>query len=70
VSSWGTSRYPPSERSPACASDPEDPLVRTHKLKTDLADHWAFRVDDDLRVLVRWDGDTCFFLALGTHEVY
>ena len=53
------------------ASNPQDPLLRTHKLKGDLGDYWAFRVDDDLRVLFRWDGDTCFLVALGTHdEVY
>lgn len=53
------------------AADPTDPLLRTHKLKGDLAGYWAFSVDDDLRVLFRWDGDTCFLVALGTHdEVY
>ena len=53
------------------ASDHQDPLLRTHKLKGDLGDYWAFCVDDDLRVLFRWDGDTCFLVALGTHdEVY
>jgi len=53
------------------ATDPLDPLLRTHKLKGDLAGYWAFRVDDDLRVLFRWDGDLCFLVALGTHdEVY
>jgi len=51
--------------------DPQDPLLRTHKLKGDLADYSAFRVDDDLRVLFRWDGDACFLVALGTlDEVY
>ena len=53
------------------AADPLDPLLRTHKLKGELDDYWAFRVDDDLRVLFRWEGDTCFLVALGTHdEVY
>jgi mRNA-degrading endonuclease YafQ of YafQ-DinJ toxin-antitoxin module len=53
------------------ATDPRDPLLGTHKLKGDLADYWAFSVDDDLRVLFRWDGDTCFLVGLGTHdEVY
>jgi mRNA-degrading endonuclease YafQ of YafQ-DinJ toxin-antitoxin module len=53
------------------AADPQDPLLRTHKLKGDLAAYWAFRVDEDLRVLFRWDGDACFLVALGTHdEVY
>jgi mRNA-degrading endonuclease YafQ of YafQ-DinJ toxin-antitoxin module len=53
------------------AADPQDPLLRAHKLQGDLEDYWAFRVDDDLRVLFRWDGDTCFLVALGTDdEVY
>ena len=50
------------------AADPKDPLLRTHKLTGDLGDYWAFRVDDDLRVLVRWDGDACFLVALGTYD--
>ena len=53
------------------ATDPQDPLLRTHKLKGDLGDYWAFRVDDDLRMLFRWDGEACFLVGLGTHhEVY
>lgn len=52
-------------------ANPQDPLLRTHKLKGDLADYWAFSVDDDLRVLFRWDGQDCFLVGLGTHdEVY
>lgn len=52
-------------------ADPQDPLLRTHKLKGELADYWAFSVDNDLRVLFRWDGDVCFFVSVGTHdEVY
>jgi mRNA-degrading endonuclease YafQ of YafQ-DinJ toxin-antitoxin module len=51
--------------------DPRDPLLRTHKLKGELAAYWAFSIDDDLRVLFRWDGDTCVLMGLGTHdEVY
>jgi len=51
--------------------DPQDPLLRAHKLRGDLGDYWAFQVDDDLRVLFRWDGDICFLVALGSHdEVY
>jgi mRNA interferase YafQ len=53
------------------AADPRDPLLRTHKLKGDLVGYWAFSVDDDLRVLFRWDGDRAFLVILGTHdEVY
>jgi len=53
------------------AADPRDPLLRTHKLKGELAGYWAFSVDDDLRVLFRWDGEIAFLVNLGTHdEVY
>jgi proteic killer suppression protein len=53
------------------AADPHDALLRTHKLKGDLADYWAFTVDRDLRVLFRWEGDVAFLVSLGSHdEVY
>lgn len=52
-------------------ADPRDPLLRTHKLKGDVAAYWAFSVEDDLRVLFRWEGDVCFLVSLGTHdEIY
>lgn len=50
------------------AADPEDPLLRTHKLKADLSDYRAFSVDDDLRVLFRWDGADVFLVNLGSHD--
>jgi mRNA interferase YafQ len=50
------------------ASDPHDPVLRTHKLKGDLAPYWAFTVDDDLRVLFRWEGDEAFLVNIGTHD--
>lgn len=53
------------------AVDPRDPLLRTHKLKGEFADYWAFTADRDLRVLFRWDGDIALLVSLGTHdEVY
>lgn len=53
------------------AADPADPLLRVHKLKGELRNYWSFTVDDDLRVLFRWDGDEAFLLNLGSHdEVY
>ena len=53
------------------AVDPQDALLRTHKLKGDLGHYWAFSVDDDLRVLFRWEGDEAFLVNPGTHaEVY
>ena len=50
------------------AADPKDPLLRTHKLKGDLAEYWAFSVDEDLRVLFRWIGDEAFLVNLGSHD--
>ena len=53
------------------AADPQDPLLRTHKLKGELGSYWAFSVDDDLRVLFRWAGDEAFLVNLGSHdEIY
>ena len=53
------------------AADPQDPLLRTHKLKGDLAAYWVFSVDDDLRVLFRWEGEHAFLVNVGSHdEVY
>lgn len=53
------------------AADPRDPLLRTHTLKGELADYWAFSVEDDLRVVFRWEGDEAFLVNLGSHdEVY
>ena len=53
------------------AADPRDPLLRTHKLRGELADYWAFSVDEDLRVLFRWDGEEVLLVNLGSHdEVY
>lgn len=50
------------------SADPRDPLLRTHTLKGDLADYWAFSVDDDLRVVFRWIGDEVFLITLGSHD--
>jgi mRNA-degrading endonuclease YafQ of YafQ-DinJ toxin-antitoxin module len=50
------------------AVDPLDPLLRTHKLKGEFEAYWAFSVDEDLRVLVRWEGDEAFLVNLGTHD--
>lgn len=53
------------------AANPGDPLLRIHKLKGDLRDYWSFTVDDDVRVLFRWDGDVAFLVNIGSHdEVY
>ena len=50
------------------AADPHDPLLRTHTLKGELAAYWAFSVDDDLRILVRWEDEEAFLVNLGSHD--
>ncbi len=50
------------------ATDPQDPLLHTHKLKGELGAYWAFSVDGDLRVLFRWEGDEAFLVLLGSHD--
>jgi mRNA interferase YafQ len=53
------------------AADPRDPLLRTHRLKGELRAYRAFSVDDDLRVVFRWNGDEAFLVNLASHdEVY
>ena len=53
------------------AVDPRDPILRTHRLRGDLDGYWAFTVDDDLRVLFRWESDLATLVTIGTHdEVY
>ena len=50
------------------ARDPRDPVLRTHRLRGELDGYWAFAVDDDVRVLFRWDGDVATLVTLGTHD--
>jgi mRNA-degrading endonuclease YafQ of YafQ-DinJ toxin-antitoxin module len=50
------------------AADPRDPLLRTHNLRCELKEYWAFSVDEDLRVLFRWEGETAFLVNLGSHD--
>jgi len=49
-------------------ADPQDPLLRTHKLKGELDAYLAFTVDDDLLVLFRRAGDEAFLVNLGSHD--
>lgn len=51
--------------------NPRDPLLHTHRLGGDLKDYWAFSVDQDLRVVFRWQGEEVFLVSVGSHdEVY
>ena len=50
------------------AANPRDPALGTHRLKGELGDYWACNVDDDLRLLFRWDDDELFLVNLGSHD--
>lgn len=50
------------------ATNPRDPILGTHRLKGELADYWACTVDDDLRLLFRWDAAELFLVNLGSHD--
>ena len=50
------------------ASDPRDALLHVHKLKGELESYWAFSVDENLRVLFRWEGENVFLVNIGTHD--
>lgn len=50
------------------AIDPRDPVLRTHRLTGELADDWACTIDDDLRLLFRWDGDELLLWNLGSND--
>jgi mRNA interferase YafQ len=57
------------------AEDAFHPMLRTHKLKGELADSWASSVGYDLRIVfefVQHDGEEAILLqSIGTHdEVY
>ena len=50
------------------AVDPRDPVLSTHRLKGELGAYWACTVDDDLRLLFRWERDELFLVNLGSHD--
>jgi addiction module RelE/StbE family toxin len=50
------------------AGDPRDPVLGTHRLKGELSEYWACSVDDDLRLLFRWQDDELLLVNLGTHD--
>jgi len=52
-------------------SDAFDARLRTHKLKGELADYWAYSVNREYRVLFRFLGPhEVIYYDIGTHEIY
>ena len=50
------------------ALNARDPMLATHRLRGDLDGYWACTLDDDLRLLFRWQQDELFLVNLGTHD--
>lgn len=51
--------------------DAFDPRLRTHKLKGQLSDYWAYSVNREYRVLFRFLGpNEAIYYDIGTHEIY
>lgn len=50
------------------AADPRDPVLRTHRLRGELTGYWACTVDEDLRLLFRWEADELLLWNLGSHD--
>ncbi len=42
--------------------------MRQATVRGDLDGYWAFSVDDNLRVLFRWEGDLATLVTIGTHD--
>lgn len=50
-------------------ADPNEPGLRVHKLHGILAEHYAFSVDLDCRVIFKkFANDTFLFVDIGSHD--
>ncbi len=52
--------------------NPDDTRLDNHALTRKMSGKWAFRINDDIRIVYEWVGNnTVRFLAIGSHkEVY
>ncbi len=51
-------------------NDPFASSLRTHKLKGNLADYYAFYLKEGYRVLFDFEGDTVILVNIGSHKDY
>lgn len=52
-------------------SDPFSPSLKTHRLKGELNEYWAFSINYSYRVMFEFiDDKTVGFVNIGTHEIY
>lgn len=51
--------------------DPHSSVLKTHKLKGELADFWSFSVDFSYRIIFEFkDEKTAIFHSIGNHSIY
>lgn len=51
--------------------NPFDTRLKTHKLHGELADFWAFSLDQKYRIIFDFfDEQTIRFYRIGTHDIY
>jgi len=51
--------------------EPENPLLRRHRLKGRKKLYWSFSITGDIRVVYRIEKNTIFLYDIGTHaQVY
>ena len=52
-------------------NNPFDSRIKTHKLKAELKDYWAFKISYSSRIIFRFlDNNTVFFIDIGNHNIY
>ena len=60
-----------SQKEKIFRKDPFDARLKTHKLKGELADFWAFSISYHWRVVFHFGSqETIIFDSIGTHEIY
>lgn len=52
-------------------NNPQNTILKTHKLKGDLADFWSFSIDFSYRIIFELpDPETAMFHSIGNHSIY
>jgi len=51
--------------------DPYSVILKTHKLKGELADFWSFSIDFSYRIIFEFqDEEVTIFHSIGDHDIY
>lgn len=44
--------------------------LHVHKLHGSYNEEWSFRINFEIRVIFRWDGNNAMLFDIGTHDIY